>query len=109
MSIFSRARRQDVDGEEELVEEEQSRHKKIKDLAPENRKKRKEPPKPWGRTERIIVLVFILLTILIPGVLAASARNWKLPGLPTIPLPKLSFDRGPIVIEGDDSDKNKTE
>ena len=109
MSIFSRARREEIDDEEELVEEEYPRYKKIRDLAPQNKKKRKEPPKPWGRTERFIVLVFILLTILIPGVLAASARNWKLPGLPKISLPDLSFDRGPIVIEGDDSDKKKTE
>jgi len=109
MSIFSRARREEIDDEEELVEEQSPRYKRIRDLAPQNKKKRKEPAKPWGRSERIIVLIFILLTILIPGVLAASARNWKLPGLPRISLPDLSFDRGPIVIEGDDSDKKKTE
>jgi len=109
MSIFSRAKREEIDDEEEVVEEEYSRKKKIRDLAPENRKKRKEPLKPWGRTERIIVLVFILLSVLIPAGLSASARNWKLPGLPRLSLPKLSFNRGPIIIEGDDTDKKKTE
>lgn len=109
MSIFSRARREDLDDEEEDVIERSSRQRKIRDLAPENRNKRKEPPKPWGRTERIIVLVFIFLTVLIPAVLGASARKWKLPGLPRISLPNLSFDREPIVIEGDDSDKKKTD
>src|SRR3989304_10397742 len=109
MSIFSRAKREEIDDEEEVVEEEYSRKKKIRDLAPENRKKRKEPLRPWGRTERIIVLVFILLSVLIPAGLSASARNWKLPGLPRLSLPKLSFNRGPIIIEGDDTDKKKTQ
>jgi beta-lactamase class A len=109
MSIFSRAKQKEIEDEEELVQEETPRYKKIRDLAPENKKKRKEPPKPWGRTERIIVLVFILLSVAIPGVLAASARNWKLPGLPRLSWPKLSFNKGPIVIEGEDSDKKKTE
>jgi beta-lactamase class A len=109
MSIFSRARERQIEDDAEEAEESGPRYKKIRDLAPENRKKRKEPPKPWGRTERIIVLVFLLLTILIPAGLAASARNWKLPGLPRIALPKLSLNKGPIIIEGDDSDKKKTE
>ena len=109
MSIFSRAKKLRIEDEEVDVEEEEARSKKIRDLAPQNRKKRKEPPKPWGRTERIIVLVFLLLTIFIPAALAASARNWKLPGLPKISLPKLSLDKGPIVIEKDPLKRNKTE
>ncbi len=107
MSIFGKGRDEEIDDEEEILEERPS-PKKIRDLAPENRRKRKEPVKPWGRTERIVVLIFLLLTILIPAGLGLSARNWKLPGLPKLSLPKLSFENEPIVIEGDDSDRRKT-
>ncbi|MCJ7656648.1 MAG: hypothetical protein MUO55_02565, partial [Candidatus Atribacteria bacterium] len=34
----------------------------FKDLQPENRKKRKEPKKPWGKKERLFILLVILLT-----------------------------------------------
>lgn len=88
--------------------EEEPRAKRIKDLAPQNKKKRKEPIKPWGKTERIIVLTFLLLTVFIPAALAASARNWKLPGLPRISLPKFSGEET-IIIEGDNSSKKKSE
>jgi len=43
--------------------------RKLKDLNPENKKKRKEPPKPWGRKERIIVLVALLATTIISAIL----------------------------------------
>lgn len=62
----------------------------FKDLKTENRKKKKEPPKPWGSKERIIVLSVLLTTVLTAGVLFASSRSWKLPGLPRLEIPKFS-------------------
>jgi len=48
--------------EDEFEEEEDFRSgrkitRKFKDLNPENKKRRKEPPKPWGKKERLIVLI----------------------------------------------------
>ena len=53
----------------------------LKDLKPENKKKRKEPPKPWGKRERYFVLTVFLATVLTAASLAVSARDFKLPGL----------------------------
>lgn len=82
---------------------------RVRDLSSENQKRRKEPVKPWGRKERLIVLVALLITVIIPATLAISAREWKLPGMPRIPkLGKINvanpfsvFDGDTIVIEGD--------
>ena len=43
--------------------------KNLKDLKPENRKKRKEPPRPWGKKERLVVLIVLLATIIISATL----------------------------------------
>lgn len=79
----------------------------IRDLRPENRKRRKEPPKPWGKGERYIVLVILLTTIFTAGVLALSARDFKLPGFP-----KFSFDfKNPfaeqVIVVGKRKDKSE--
>ena len=97
MSIF-RKKEEDFDEEEELEERKFSR-KKIKDLKPENKKKRKEIPKPWGRKERYLILGTVLGSVVISIILFASARSWKLPGLPKISLP--SFNQDAIVITAD--------
>lgn len=63
--------------EEALIEEEEKEDKKLtrkfKDLRKGNRKKRKEPPKPWGRKERIIVLIAACASILTAIFLAFSS------------------------------------
>lgn len=69
------------------------------------RLKKMEPPKPWGKKERFLVLVVLLLTLGTSSVLALSARNWKLPGLPRIKfqLPSFSLLKNEtITIEGDE-------
>lgn len=108
MLFFGKKKDKEDDEEEFEDEEETPPRRKFRDLNPENRKKRKEPVKPWGKKERLIVFVFLLLTVLIPATLAASARNWKLPGLPKIAFPNLSFENEPIIIEGDDTNWQKT-
>lgn len=96
MSIF---RKKEEDLEEEEFEKRELSRKKIKDLKPEYRKKRKEIPKPWGRKERYLVLGTVLGSVVISIILFASARSWKIPGLPKISLP--SFNQDAIVITAD--------
>lgn len=62
----------------------------VGDLKPENRRTRKEPIKMWGKKERLIVLIVLLTTVLTSGILALTARNFKLPKLPRIGIPDLS-------------------
>lgn len=67
--------------EENLLEDE------IKDLRLEFKKKRvlpagRQAPKPWGKKERYIVLFVLVATTLTAAILAVSARDFKLPGLP---------------------------
>ncbi|MBI4157750.1 serine hydrolase [Candidatus Woesebacteria bacterium] len=85
MNIFGRRKEKDYEDEDEI-----QGGFPVRDLKPENKKKRIEPPKPWGRKERLTVLTFLLGTVLISGILAASSRNWKLPGFPRINLPDIS-------------------
>lgn len=63
--------------DEEIDEIESSR--KIRDLRPENRKLRKEPPKPWGKFERYIVLFALLFTVITAIILMLYASGFRLP------------------------------
>jgi len=72
------------------VEELDFPKKKIKDLKPENKRARKESIKPCGKFERLFVLIVLLLTVVSSGLLALSARNFKLPQLPRLKLPEMS-------------------
>src|SRR3990170_1422800 len=90
--------------DESRIKRRKSRAKDFRDLNPENRKKRKEPKKPWGKKERFFVLAIILLTAGTSGILAFSARAWKLPGVPRIKIPSFSlpfFSEETIILEGD--------
>jgi len=58
--------------EGEVSLEERRLTRKLKDLHKENRKKRKEPPKPWGKKERLTILIILVSTMIIAGVLAVS-------------------------------------
>ena len=90
MSIFSKKEEYYDDEEGEL--EETSRSRRIKDLNPGSKKKRKEPTKPWGKKERLFILSLFFATVLTAGISAASARDWKLPGLPRLKLSKPSLN-----------------
>lgn len=112
MSIFQKKKEKDYDYEDEEFEEHEDRRpnpRKFKDLKPENKKKRKEPPKPWGRPERLTVLITVLITILTAGILSLSARNFKLPGLPRISLPSFNWGEDTFYIEGDKEGREKAE
>lgn len=86
MGLFNR--KKDDDLEEDLVDQEP---RKIRDLKPENRKKRTEPVKPWGTKERLIVLITLLVTVLTSAFLSLSARDFKLPNLPRLSFSKVSL------------------
>jgi beta-lactamase class A len=105
MGLFGR---KDEDEEfedmEEELEDREEPFRKIKDLRPENKRRRKEPPRPWDKKDRAIVLGVLVVTVLISGVLALSARDYKLPGLPrariAIPNINLNFLGEKTIIIG---------
>lgn len=109
MAIFKRKKdRQDYDYEDETDEEFKEKSpntRKFKDLKPENRKKRKEPPKPWGRRERLIVFYVFLVTVIVSAGLGASARAWKLPGLPRLSFPSFNLFKEETVVIGNKANK----
>lgn len=95
MSIFKK--------EEDVVEVEEKdtfRPKRVVKEGDVKKRKKKEPPKPWTKKERYLVLGVLLFTIITSGVLAMSAREWKLPGFPRISFPSSIFKEEKIVIEG---------
>lgn len=91
--------------EEEIEKSTKAFRSKRKLTTPELIKRRKEPLKPWTKTERYWVLGILLTTVFASVVLALSAREWKLPGLPRFSLPKLGswklFKSEPIIFEGE--------
>jgi beta-lactamase class A len=85
--------------------------KDFKDLKPENRKKRKEPIRPWGRRDRVFIAILLIATAGTSAYLGLSARDWKLPGLPRVnlKLPSFPFGEDTIVIEGNNENKKKAD
>lgn len=89
MKLFGRKKPED---DEEVVKKDEGKPKR-------RRRKKEEPPKPWGKGERIFVFGVLFSTIIIAIILALNAREWKLPGLPRIGLPKGLFEQT-YVFEG---------
>jgi beta-lactamase class A len=87
MGLFGK-KEEEIDEEEGFSEEEALQDRKLtrkfRDLSPENTKKRKEPPKPWGKKERIIVLIFFLFTTIAATVMFLFSHDFKFPGFPRI-------------------------
>lgn len=95
MRLFGRKRNKDEEG---LDENDPTSRKATRG----KRKKKKESPKPWGKTERFVVLFFLLLTIGISVYLALDARGWEFPGVTSIKIPdtELPFiSEETIIIE----------
>lgn len=94
MKIFGKKK---VELDEEQIAQLEERilsSKKIKDLAPENKRKRKEPVKPWGKKERLFILSILLLTALISAGLMIFSRGLDFPRI------SLNFNLGNIFEEG---------
>jgi beta-lactamase class A len=95
-------RRKKKDEEEEIEDPKSS---KTSEKPKRIRRKKEEPPKPWGKGERILVFGVLFATIVIAIVLALNAREWKLPGLPRIGLPKGVLEET-YIFEGKPASKN---
>lgn len=105
MRLFGRKKKNE-DEEEDVEEEESPKPRKRKP------REKKEPAKPWGRKERILVVLFVFLTVLPSAYFALSSRSWKLPGWPRVKTPSISipfFSNEKIVIEGNKLDVEKAE
>ncbi len=64
----------------------------IRDLKPKNKAKRKEPVKPWGRAERLLIFTVLGITVGVSVVLSAIARGG-------LSVPNLSV-QGPKIASG---------
>lgn len=82
---------------------------KVKDLAPQNKRSRKEIKKPWGKFERSLVFVVFFLTFATSGILGLYSRNWKLPNLPRFSVPTSDIGSQTIVLEKDDKTQEKSD
>ncbi len=103
MFFFNRKKK-----EAETPEETPKPRRRIRDLNPENRRKRQEPLKPWGRKERFLVLGVLGITVVLSGLLAAQSRDWKLPYLPRLSQPKIAASEKPQTRSTSISEKKKT-
>jgi hypothetical protein len=109
MRIFGRKKakeEEELKKQEELEAARKPARRKFRDLNPDAATRRKAPPKPWGKKERLWVLGVFLFMAITAGVLAASARSWKLPGMPKLSLPNLSLEET-YVIEKPQVSKTK--
>jgi len=74
------------------------------------RKKKKESPEPWTKKDRYLVFYVLAFTVLISSLLALSAREWKLPGLPRLTIPKISiFKTETMVFEKENKPASEEE
>ncbi len=92
MRIFGRKKE-----EEEPVSNKDTKSK-LKDLKPENKKKRKEPEKPWGKKERLLILFLLLISVLISILFSFSSGNFKIPKFPDFSLDNIF--KGETVVIG---------
>ncbi len=91
MGLFRKKVEEEVDDDIETSEDEPRQIKRqFKDLKAENQKTRKEPLKPWGKTERLTVFIVLLVTVVTSGILALSARNFKIPQIPRLKISDIS-------------------
>jgi len=91
---FGKRKKTEEEIEEVSVKKASKKNKKTE-------KKRKEPIRPWGRKERLMVVVVVFGTAVFAGLLGLSSRSWKLPGLPRIVSSDMSIGKT-FVIESDE-------
>src|SRR3989344_20067 len=83
----------------------------VKDLVekkPRVRRK-KEPEKPWGKKERLIVLVIFVGTMVASGVLGLYSRGWKLPNMPRLDISLDGLASETVIIERDEGVQGRNE
>jgi len=85
------------------------RSRKIKDLKPENRRRRKEPIRPWSKYDRVILVSLIVITFFSSFYFALSAKGFEFPNVKEISFPKINFFSGEtIVLTPNDKKDNMT-
>lgn len=107
MSVLNRIQRKDDD-----LDKQNKRERDAGAINQERiiKKRKKDPPKPWGKKERLLILFFIVITVGTSGILALSARSWKLPGIPRLKAPSFNLlKEETIVIEGQNANKKDLE
>jgi len=63
--------------------------------------------KPWSKKERLLVVGVFVGTIVLSGLFALSAREWKIPGLPPLKITSNQFiltnifKSKPVVVQGE--------
>lgn len=82
--------------------------KKTEDKKTEEKGSEESVKKPWGKSERYLVIGTLLTTLIISGVLAIYSRSWKLPNLPRLKLSNDAFE-GTFVIENSEKSKDNQE
>lgn len=99
MALFGRSKDEDEEYDDDPTSYKTSRGK-LKDLKSENRRKRKEPPKPWGKRERLVVLIVLAVTVLVSGILAFSNQFHLKLGFPKVNFGSLNpFKEETIIIQ----------
>lgn len=88
MSIFSKKEK----------EEEKDLEKAKKGSS--RKKKKDNNPKAWNKKERMLVIYIFSGTIIISGLLALSARKWKLPGFPQISFSNINLFKSEVIELG---------
>jgi len=63
-------------------------------------KPKREPPKVWGKKERLFVLIILFGTALVSGLMALASRDYKLPGW------SLSLPKRETIVIGSKNDRS---
>jgi beta-lactamase class A len=117
MGIFGKKKKseedEDIKEKDSGEKEEEKRSlkvKKIKDLSPENTKRRKEPVRAWNKFDRLFLLFLLLLSAGSAFFLALSSRGYKLPNLPRLNISQIKlFGERTIVFESENRDRKIAE
>lgn len=112
MGLFGKNKEEEFDEEEGFNEQEELQDRKLtrkfRDLSPENKKKRKEPPKPWSKKERMLVLWFFLATTVLAAGMFLFSHDFKFPGIPRITFSNINL-RNPFAEEIIEIGEKKTD
>lgn len=95
MALFGRNKEEEYEEDEEF---------EVKPIKRKVIRPKKEPIKPWGKKERMVVLLLLAITALLSGVLALTARGLKIKKIekPNINLDWNLFSGKTITIGEDD-------
>ncbi len=91
---------------QEKQEEKNLKVKKIKDLKPENKRRRKEPIRPWKTLDRVIIFFLIVFTFGLSLYFSARSRGLLVNNPFALKLPKIDLSVKRTVEIGKRNEKN---